>query len=203
MFFMLVRKFGLMFWKAFLCVTFTLSFYCFAQFSACNNFGELLECKSHPTLPTTAYLITDYVDNPDTHASLFLDIWIHRRVRLWMYYVQSFFGHTCCDVYKWVFPDVNCKYVSIPLYSKETKTENSVRLGYVTVIGRVFFDILKDYNAFILRDKQLKSSWNTRDCLPKYIVLHPRRTLAGRTSHVEQIKTCVTILEYFKMINKF
>jgi len=68
-----------------------------------------------------------------------------------MYYVQSFFGHTRCVVHKWVFPSVNCKYVSIRLYSKETKTEDSGRLGYDTVIGWVFYDILKDYNAFILR----------------------------------------------------
>jgi len=183
-----------MFWKALLCVTFTLSFYCFAQFSACNNFGEFVECKPNPKLLTTPYLITVDVDNSDTLASRFLDIWIKRHATLWMYYVQSFFGLTCCVLHKWVFPGVNCKYVSIPLYSKETETEDSDRLGYDTVIG-IFFDILKDYNAFILRDKQLKSSWNTRDCLPNYTKLHPRGTLAGRTSHVAQIKTCLTILE--------
>ena len=184
-----------MFWKALLCVTFTLSFYSFAQFSAFNNFGELVECKPHPKLQTTAYLITGDVDNPDTLASHFLDIWIHRRVTLWMYYVQSFFWHTCFVIHKWVFPGVNCKYFSIPLYSKETETKDSGHLGYDTVIGWVFCDILKDYNAFILRYKQSKSSCNTRDCSPNYTVLHPRRTLAGRTLHVAQIKTCVTILE--------
>jgi len=57
-----------------LCVTFILNFYCFAQFSACNNFGELLECKRHPKLAITTYLITVDVDNPDNLASPFLDI---------------------------------------------------------------------------------------------------------------------------------
>jgi hypothetical protein len=184
-----------MFWKALLCVTFTHSFYCFAQFSSCNDFGELVECEPHTKLASTTYLITVDVDNPDNLASAFLDIWIHRRVTLWMYYVQSFFGHTCYVLHKWVVPGVNCKYVSIPLYSKETKTEDSSRLGYDTVIGRVFHDIMKDYNAFILGDKQSKSSWNTRDCSLNYTVLHPRGTLAGRTSHVAQIKTCLTLLE--------
>jgi len=52
------------------------------------------------------------------------------------------------------------------LYSKEIKTEDSGFLGYDTVIGQAFLDILKDYNAFILRVKQSESSLHTTDCSP-------------------------------------
>jgi hypothetical protein len=183
-----------MFWKALLSVTFTPTFYSFAQSSVYNNFGELVEYKPQPKFSTTTYLINGDVDNP--HLSLiFLDIWIHRHVTLWMYYVQLFFGHICCVLHRWIFQVVNCKYISIPLYSKEIKTEDSSCLGYDTVIGQVFLDILKDYNAVILRDKQSNSFQNTRDCLPNYIVLNPRGTSAGRNSHIAKIKTCLTILE--------
>jgi len=60
--------------KALLYVTFTPSFYCFAQFSACYNFGELVECKPHTKLAITMYLIMVDVDSPDNLASPFLDI---------------------------------------------------------------------------------------------------------------------------------